>query len=238
VAKPGLFQELLLGRDGRLDSNTVAWPIAALGCDHASITTDAGNSMMQVVSRLATKHRLLPMALPALMALVLSTACRAEDAPAGDVSAQQRTPSVAPAPDADVKAESGHAHIPSAAKVRRPPTHRSVAEGIDEAVRRLTRSLDLDAGQQAKLREILWDEHRQVMNLRSGDRAPGADWVGTTLATVEQAKARIRAMLTEEQKKKYMADVPREQTAPGQADLQHWMDLQDSNRRKGVDGSK
>jgi hypothetical protein len=196
--------------------------------------------MTQVVSRSATKHRLVPIALPALIALTLaqSTACRAEDASATDASAQQQAPSVAPAPDANVKPKSADADKPSGARVRRPPAHRSVAQGIDETVHRMTRSLDLDSGQQAKLREILWDEQRQVMKLRSGDQAPGTDRAGTTFAILEQAKARIRAMLTEEQKKKYIADVPREQTAPAQADLQHWMDMQESNMRKGGDGSK
>jgi hypothetical protein len=173
----------------------------------------------------------------ALMALTLtfSAACRADDGTSA--SAPPETGSVAPAPEATVRPEAPNADSPKA-RVHRPPTHRTADQGIDESVRRMTRSLDLDSGQQAKLREILQDEQRQVMKLRSGDQAPGADRAGTTFAILEQAKGRIRAMLTEEQKKKYITDVPREQTAPAQADLQHWIDIQQSNGRKGGDGSK
>jgi hypothetical protein len=201
--------------------------------------TDAVSTMMQVVRHLTRKHRGLPIVLPALMVLALawSTACRAEDASAAGASMQQ-APSVAPATDADVKPGSGNADTSSTARVRRPPAHRSIAQGIDQTVGRLTRSLDLDSGQQAKLREILWDEYRQIVKLRSGDQASGTDGPATTFAMLEQVKARIRAMLSEEQKKKYITDAPREQTGPGRADLQHWMDIQDSNRRKGGDGSK
>jgi hypothetical protein len=43
-------------------------------------------------------------------------------------------------------------------------------------------------------------------------------------------------VLNDEQIKKYPAAVPRDQTAPAQADLQHWLQLQESNR-KDEDGS-
>ena len=146
----------------------------------------------------------------ALMGLTLafSAACGADDG----------TPaSAATAPNAD---------IPKA-RVHRPPTRRTADQGIDESVRSMTRSLDLDPAQQAKLRQILLDQRRQAMKLRTDNSEPGADRVGASLAIMDQTKARIRAMLNEEQRKKYSTDVPREQTAPAQADLQHWMQLQE-----------
>ena len=75
-----------------------------------------------------------------------------------------------------------------------------------------------------------------MMQLRSGGSGVSGDVTGAMLAIYDQARARIRSMLNEEQLKKYPAAVPREQTAPAQADLQHWMQLQES-RRKQDDGA-
>ena len=149
----------------------------------------------------------------ALMAMTLafSAACRADDGTPGPA-----------APEAGPVAD-----LPKAT-VHRPPTRRTAGQGIDESVRRMTRSLDLDPAQQAKLRQILLDQQRQALKVRTGDSEAGADRVGATLAIVDQTKARIRAMLNEEQSKKYSVDVPRDQTAPAQADLEHWMQLQES----------
>lgn len=123
----------------------------------------------------------------------------------------------------------------AAARVHRPPAHHTPGQGIDESVRRLTRSLDLDSAQQAKLREVLWDHHRQVMQLRNEDSTVMVDRAGATLALLDRTKARIRDILNEEQRNKYSVDVPRDQTAPAQADLQHWMQLQDSQRQQDVE---
>ena len=136
----------------------------------------------------------------------------------------------APAPEASV------VPTPDTATPRvshyRPVRRLTVAQSIDERVRRLTRGLDLDPGQQARLRQILVDQYRQMLHLRSGNAPAPVDVAGTTLAIYDQTKSRIRAMLNDEQKKKYSADVPREQTAPAQADLQHWMQLQESRRKQ------
>lgn len=138
---------------------------------------------------------------------------------------------VAPAPDAvTLPAPGGDAR----ARHHGPARRLTIAQSIDESVRRLTRGLDLDPGQQARLRQILVDQHRQLLQLRSGN-APAPDVTGTTLAIYDQTKMRIRTMLNDEQKKKYSADVPRDSLAPAQADLQHWMQMQESKRKQGGD---
>ena len=157
------------------------------------------------------------------MTLAFSAACRADDATAaGDHSAA--TGPVAPTgPDAVATRAYRHA----------PARRLTVAQSIDESVRRLTRDLDLDPGQQARLRQILVDQHRQVLQLRSGNAPASVDVTGTTLAIYDQSKTRIRAMLNDEQRKKYSADVPRDTLAPAQADLQHWMQIQETKRKQG-----
>jgi hypothetical protein len=119
----------------------------------------------------------------------------------------------------------------------RQPVRKAPGHGIDETVRRLTRGLDLDPGQQTKLREILWDEQRQVHKLRDNPGA-GVDWPSATATIIDQTKSRIRAILTDTQKAKYSADVPRDQMAPAQADLQHWIQLQDAKRQQDDGASK
>ena len=172
----------------------------------------------------STHHQMGRVALAALasMTLAFSAACRADDAAAANEPTAE-TESAAPAgPDAP------------APRVRRhgPVRHLTVAQSIDESVRRLTRGLNLDPGQQVRLRQILVDQRRQMMQLRSGGAGVAGDVTGATLAIYDKTRARIRAMLNADQLKKYPADVPRDQTAPAQADLQHWMQIQETKRKQ------
>lgn len=154
---------------------------------------------------------LLPPTLAALAALMLglSAPCWSEEAAIAEP----------PTPDAATPRVSHH----------QPARRMSIAQSIDERVSRLARGLDLDDGQQVRLREILVNQQRQMMQLRSGGAGSG-DVTGTLLAIYDQTRARIRAILNDAQLKKYPAAVPREQTAPAQADLKHWMDQQESRQ--------
>jgi hypothetical protein len=89
----------------------------------------------------------------------------------------------------------------------------------------LARSLDLDASQQARLRELLESQRQQLRQLWADPGVSGTDRVGPTLAIFDRTRDQIRAMLTDEQKKKYPAAAPRELTAPAQADPEHWLRL-------------
>ena len=121
-------------------------------------------------------------------------------------------------------------------KSHRPP-HRTPAQVIDANVRRLAQALKLDQEQQAKLREILVDQYAQLTKLRT-ESAPGTDRAGTMRAIVDRTRERIRGMLNDEQKKQYATDVPREVTAATRADLEHWLDVRDAQRRDDTEESK
>jgi hypothetical protein len=186
-------------------------------------------------------QRLAPMVLVALT-LAWSAACRAEEGTRGPAASESGAVAPVPAaPDALGSDANGKPDAPDpvspSARVHRPQVRHAPGHGIDETVRRLTRGLDLDPAQQAKLREILWDEQRQARKLRANSGA-GVDWPSATATIVDQTKARIRVMLNDEQKKKYSMDVPREGLAPAQADLQHWMQLQESKRLQDNEISK
>ena len=156
-----------------------------------------------------------------------------------------QAPAAAPAadaPKADSTAEAVKPDAPAADKpvtrTHRPPQRRTVAQGIEDSVRRLSRGLDLDATQQARLRQLLWDEHREMQAKVRQNPQPGVDRAAVTAAIIDHTKEQIRAMLNDEQKKKYTADVPREMTAPSRSDLEHWIDVQNSKRKPGGDAAK
>jgi len=171
------------------------------------------------------------LALATMMAGFFAPAWAGE--PGGSEGAVQAAPLESPPQDATVMPPAPEAGSP-VPRHRQPASRMTVAQKIDENVRRLTRGLDLDAGQQQKLRQILLDQHRQIMALRQGNPAAQGDVAGTTMAIYDQSKARIRAMLTEEQRQKYSAEVPRSELAPAQADLQHWLDLQQGKPQPGA----
>ncbi len=199
---------------------------------------------MKSAQQLVSTHpmsRIVLMSLVSLVSLVamvvgFSAACRADDAVAVTDSPASAVPA-APASDAAVEPSASAAATPTASR-HRPATHLTLAQSIDENVRRLARGLDLDAGQQEKLRQILVEQHRQMLQLRSGGSALSGEFTGTTLAIYAQTRGRIRAMLNDEQKKKYSADVPRDTLAPAKADLQHWIEIQESSRKQGDEASQ
>jgi len=187
--------------------------------------------------QLERKSAMPSMALAALVALA-ALAALASSAPgwANDTTTVEAPEASAP-PGAGGEAPTAPADglVPRAFR-HGPVRQLTAAQSLDESVRRLARGLDLDQDQQAKLRQILVDQYRQIMKLRGGMAAAPASATETTLAIYGQTRARIRSMLNDEQRKKYPAEVPHEQTAPAQADLQHWMQLQES-RRKQDDGA-
>lgn len=102
---------------------------------------------------------------------------------------------------------------------------------------RLAQGLTLDEEQQRKLREILLDQQAQLMKLRT-ESAPGTDRTGAIRAVVDRTRERIREMLNAGQKKQYSTEVPREVTAATQADLQHWLEVRDAQRKEDTEQSQ
>jgi hypothetical protein len=165
----------------------------------------------------------------AVLMLGLSAPCGHAVAAAAD--APLPTAAAAATPEASAEPPAPNVETPRVSH-HQPVRRLTVGQSIDENVRRLSRGLNLDLGQQVRLRQILVDQHAQMTQLRSRGSGVSADVTGPMLAIYDQSRARIRAMLNEEQLRKYPAAVPREQTAPAQADLQHWMQLQESGRKQ------
>ncbi len=88
----------------------------------------------------------------------------------------------------------------------------------------MTKELDLDAGQQAALKAILVEQRAEVSRVWADESVPAPVRIGATQTISERTAGRIRAILNDEQREKYMKAHRRETPVgvPG-ADVQKWM---------------
>lgn len=95
---------------------------------------------------------------------------------------------------------------------------------IDRRVMLLTRELGLSATQQAQVKRVLEGQREQVARVWNDTSIPAARRVSATQAVSDRTADRIRALLTEEQRKKYIK--PRQRDAAvgaAGADAESWM---------------
>lgn len=116
-----------------------------------------------------------------------------------------------------------------AGQTRAAPRHRG--SPLEERVALLSAELDLDDGQQAAVRRILQDQRTQVMKAWSDPSVPAAYRISATKQASEQAADKIRAILNDTQKTKYLAS--RQPHAPA-TDADHhsvedWMNAARAN---------
>ena len=92
---------------------------------------------------------------------------------------------------------------PSAALGHPGQRHHTVS-GIDERVRALAVGLDLDPAQQAELKRVLQEQREQTLKVWSDPATvPAAYRIAALKAISEHTADRIRALLNDEQRKKY-----------------------------------
>jgi hypothetical protein len=107
----------------------------------------------------------------------------------------------------------------------RPPSHPTAGGTLDHRVKVLAKALDLDAHQRDELREILEDRRQAVMKIWSDPALLSAERVPATRAVEERTAERIRAILNDEQKKRYNPPKPQGTQAPP-ANVEAWMERQ------------
>jgi hypothetical protein len=159
---------------------------------------------------------------PGVLGLILAVAAATALGAADDVAATvntadtETTAATAPTPVA------APAH-PAASTSRAQSAHRP-SGGLDERVRLISKELNLDANQEAQVRKILLAQRADLTKLWNDDSIPAAKRVGTTQAISEQTAGRIRALLTDEQKVKYLKARPHDTPvgAPG-SDVEKWI---------------
>jgi hypothetical protein len=131
---------------------------------------------------------------------------------------------VLPAQAADVGPGSAATMTPPPASDAGARAHRAQRSGLANRVQLMTKELDLDVRQQTELKTILEAQRSEVSRVWSDPSVPSAVRVGATQAIGERTADRIRAMLSDAQRKKYIQ--PRQHEAPVGApggDVQTWM---------------
>jgi hypothetical protein len=102
------------------------------------------------------------------------------------------------------------------------PVHTVTAGTLDHRVAVLSKALDLDARQQRELWKIFASQREAVKKIWSDPALLAAERVPATRAAEERTADAIRAILTDEQKKKY--NPPRPAPPSGRPDVGAWMD--------------
>ena len=85
-----------------------------------------------------------------------------------------------------------------------PRNHHAAPVTLDDRVRLLTKELDLDAGQQAQLKNILLSQRAEVEKVWSDPSTSSSIRIGATRAISERTADRIRSILNDAQRAKYI----------------------------------
>jgi hypothetical protein len=96
---------------------------------------------------------------------------------------------------------------------------------LEERVRKLTQWLALDATQQSELRKVLEDQREQIRKVWDDASVPAAYRISATQAISDKTADQIRALLNEEQRKKFNPPrQPREAAGSVKPSVEDWMD--------------
>jgi hypothetical protein len=88
------------------------------------------------------------------------------------------------------------------AAAQQAPRHHGESS-LDARVRMLSKALDLDATQQSELRRVLEGQRERVMRVWNDTSLPAVYRISATQAISDNTADQIRALLNDEQKKKY-----------------------------------
>ena len=137
--------------------------------------------------------------------LVAGAAPAADAPPAADVSAPTETPAVTSA--------------------QPPAMHQMARPRADDRVAVLTRALNLNSDQQLQLSQVLESRREQIRQVWSDNSGPAAYRISATRAIDDRTADQIRALLNDEQKKKYNPSRPPHKLGPGveEPSVEDWM---------------
>ena len=97
---------------------------------------------------------------------------------------------------------------------------------IDDRVRVFAKNLDLTEAQQAAVKKILEQRQQEALRIRQDSSVSGSVRVERFRALQDNTVERIRAVLNEEQRKKYdPLAVRRRQPPPDQRSVEDWLKL-------------
>ena len=102
---------------------------------------------------------------------------------------------------------------------------------VSDQVKRLAKALDLSETQQSEVKRILGLQQEQSRRIRTDPSIPGADRINRFRALQDRTVVEIRAVLNEDQKKKYNPRALREaQQSSPQLSVEDWMKATTKNQ--------
>lgn len=106
-----------------------------------------------------------------------------------------------------------------------PQTHHGRRRpSIDDRVKVFAKNLDLNEAQQAAVKKILEQRQQETLRIRQDQSISGSARIERFRAVQDNTVERIRAVLNEEQRKKYdPLAVRRIQPAPDQRSVEDWL---------------
>ncbi len=104
-------------------------------------------------------------------------------------------------------------------QMRRPHNRLS----LDDRINRFAKSLDLSEAQKSAVKEILEQRQQEILRIRRDLSLAGRAGIDRFRALQEKTVERIRAVLNEEQKKKYDPLAPREIPQTPQPSVEDWL---------------
>jgi len=104
-----------------------------------------------------------------------------------------------------------------------PAAHAPKPSTLDERVKRLARALDLTDSQQVEVKKILVQRQQEMLRLRTDPNLTGSQRVEQFRALQDGTVERIRAILTDEQKKKYDPLAARKAQQANQPNVEDWL---------------
>ncbi len=110
------------------------------------------------------------------------------------------------------------------APARQVPRHHNHS-GLEERVKAFSKALDLDARQQAELKKVLESQREQIRRVWSDGSVPPDQRASATRAISYQTADRIRALLNEEQRKKYSPPRPPQEAAGSARSVEDGMNV-------------
>ena len=102
--------------------------------------------------------------------------------------------------------------------------HARASSTLDGRVEALSKLLKLDVGQQGELKKLLEGQREQVRKVWDNASMPAAYRIAATQAISDRTADQIRALLNEEQRKKYSPPrLPHETNAGSSPSVEDWM---------------
>ncbi len=101
--------------------------------------------------------------------------------------------------------------------------HQYNGHTLEEQVGRIARSLNLTEEQQSAVKNILEQQKQEILKIRSTPSVNGIAGIDRVRALQERTVARIRAVLNEEQRKKYDPLAPRRIPQTPQPSVEDWL---------------